>query len=114
MTHVDALVAKSELHFGGQLEQAQEVGHGGAFLADALAEAFLCEVVLVDELAECKGYLNGVEVLALDILDQGHLGELAVVGRANIGRHRCQSGFYGGAVASFAGDYLIGIGPGFT
>lgn len=48
VTHVEAFVAQSELDFRGKFEETKEVGHGGAFFADALAESFLGEVILVD------------------------------------------------------------------
>ena len=51
MAHVHQAVAQSELHLGRKAEQTQEVGHCGAFLADALRQPLLGEVVLVDELA---------------------------------------------------------------
>ena len=35
VTHVYPFVAQTELHFGREFEQTQEVGDGGAFLADA-------------------------------------------------------------------------------
>ena len=109
-SHVDALVAQAELHFGREAEQAQEVGHSGAFLAHTFRQTLLCEVVLVDEFLEGQGYLYGVEVLALDVLDEGHLGELGLVGGADVSRHIGETCHPGCAEASLAGYDLVGVG----
>ena len=90
-----------------QTEQPEEVGYGGAFLAYALAQRFLSQTVLLDKLAECQGDFYGVEVLALDILDEGHLCQLGIVGGAYICRHRLEACHEGGAVTALSGDYLI-------
>ncbi|GFI67386.1 hypothetical protein IMSAG192_00914 [Muribaculaceae bacterium] len=87
MSHVDTLVAQAELHLSRKFQQSQEVGYRGTFFPDAFAESFLGQSVLVDELLECECDFNGVEVFALDILNERHLGELAVVGRAYICGH---------------------------
>ena len=107
MAHVETAVAQAQLHLGGQPQQAEEIGHSGAFLADALAQAFLRQVVLVYEFAERQGNFNGIEVLALDILDKGHLGQFHVVGRTDVRRHRLQPGEHRGTVAPFAGYDLV-------
>ena len=69
MSHVNSMVMQAQLHLGGQLEQAQEIGDSGALLADALAQAFLRQVILVDKFPESERDLDGIEVLALDVLD---------------------------------------------
>ena len=109
VAHVQGVVMQTQLYLGGQLQQPQEIGNGSALLADALAEPFLCELVLVDEFAEGECNLNGVQVLALDILDQRHLSHLAVVGRADIGRHRLQSRQQSCAVTSLTRNDLVSI-----
>ena len=74
MAHVNAFVAQSELYFCRQFQQAEEVGYGGAFFAYAFAEAFLRQLVLVDQFFECQGYFYGIQILSLNVLDQSHLG----------------------------------------
>ncbi len=85
MAHVYPLVAQAELHLRGEFQQPEEVGDGGTFLADALRQPLLGQFILVDELSECQGYFYCVEVFALDVLDEGHLGQLGLVGGADIG-----------------------------
>ena len=80
------------LALGGEAQQAQEVGYGGAFLAHALAQALLCHRAVLEQFLVCQGYLDGVEVLALYVLYQGHLGELRCVGLADVRRDGGESG----------------------
>ena len=109
VAHVHGVVTQTQLHLGGQFEQAQEVGDCGALLADALAQALLRQVILIDEFAQGERDFDGVQVLALDVLDERHLGDLAVIGGAHIGGHRVQACQQGGTIASFTRDDLIGI-----
>ena len=101
MAHIHRFVAQSQLHLCREFEQSQKVGNGGALFTDSLAQSLLRELVLVDELAEGEGYFNGVEVFALNVFDERHFGDLAVVGCAHIRRHRFQPGEFGGAKPSF-------------
>ena len=107
MPHVEFFVAQAKLNLGWQIEQTQEVGNSSAFLADALAQSLLCEVILVDEFTEGEGNLNGVEVLALNILDESHLGELGVVSVAYIGWHAVELCDFCSTVASLSRNYLV-------
>ena len=88
-------VAQGDLNLGGEFQQTQEVGYGGAALAYAFAELFLGEAALVDEALVGDGHLNGVEVLTVDILNQGQLKHLFVVSDTDEGRYlrkACQLG----------------------
>jgi len=107
MTHVNAAVAQTELHLCRQFEQTQEVGYRGAFLAYTRRQLLLCEPILVDEFFKRQRHLYGIQILALNVFDERHLCQLAVVCRTDICRHRCQSGFLGGAATAFARNYLI-------
>ena len=107
MAHVDGLVAQAQLNFGGQLQQSQKVGNGGSLFADTFAQTFLGEVILVDKFLERECNLYCVEVLALDVLDESHFGELAVVGCANICRNRVEPGAFCSAITAFARYNLI-------
>ncbi len=66
---------------------------------------------LVYEFAKCQGDFDCVEVFALYVLNQGHLGQLDIVCRAYICRYRGQACHEGCAVAAFAGDNLVAVGP---
>ena len=69
---------------------------------------------MVDKFAESKRDFDGVQVLSLNIFDEGHFSELEVGGSAHIGGHALQAGFYGGAVASLTRDNLIGVANEFS
>ena len=114
MAHVDTLVAEAELDFGRKFEQAQEVGDGGTFFANSFAQAFLREGILVDELLESQGYFDGVEVFALNVLDESHFGQLGFVGRADIGGYGGKTGKFGGTISALSGYDLIAFGAGLT
>jgi len=73
MTHAERAALHQIAHDRRQLEQAQRVGDGGSFLADPDGERLLGVAVLVDESAVSLRLLDGVEVGALDVLDEGHL-----------------------------------------
>ncbi len=99
MPHVDAPVAQTELHLCREFEQTQEVGHGGSLFSYSVRQFLLCKRILVDKFAESKRDFDGVQVLSLNIFDEGHFSELEVGGSAHIGGHALQAGFYGGSVA---------------
>ena len=80
VSHADVAVAESDLNLGREFQQAQEVGDGGAALADLSAQLFLGEAALINETLVRDGHFDGVEVLAVDVLDEGELKHLFVVG----------------------------------
>jgi len=61
---------------------------------------------LIDEDAIALGAINGVEVFALDVFDEGHLGLGDGVDVANDGWDGGQAGELGRTEAAFAGDEL--------
>ena len=81
----------------GEVEEAQGVGDGGAGLADALGDLFLGEAGFVGEGAVGEGFFDGVEVGALEVLDEGHLAHFEVGGGADEGGYFLESGLLGGA-----------------
>ena len=101
--------ADLDLHGGGQVEQAEGVGDVAAGFADGLAELLLGHAELLEQAAVAFGFLDGVEVLALQVLDQGGGHGVGVGEVADQGRHFVQSGGLGGAPAAFAGDDLEAV-----
>ena len=91
-------------YLGRQGEKAQRIGDGGAGFADALGKLLLREVVLVHQLFHGIRRLDGVEILALQVFDEGDLLDFAVGVRAHdhgdlpLARNLCR------AVAAFARD----------
>ncbi len=74
-------------HRLGQRQQAQQVGDVAAALAERLGEALLGVAEAVHQLAVALRLLDGVEVGALHVLDDGEFEHLGVV---EIAHHRGQ------------------------
>ena len=83
--HERARVARGEFavphegdDFGGERQKAQRVGDRGAGFAEAVRKLLLREVVLVHELLHRVRRFDGIEVLALQVLDEADLADLAL------------------------------------
>ena len=59
------------LHVGRKLQQPEGVGDGGAILARTVGDLVVAQVEIPGEALEGMRDLDGVEVLALDVFDQG-------------------------------------------
>jgi hypothetical protein len=102
--------AERELDVIGKLQQPQEVGNGGPVLPDPAGDLFLCEIALIDEPPVRNGDLDGVQVFALEVLDQRKLEQLLVgVDLDDIGRNLCQACITGRTYAAFPGNQLVAI-----
>ncbi len=97
------------LHVGRQLQQADQIRHGRAIDVDAGGDFFLRAMVLVDVPLERLRLFDRVEVLPLDVFDDGQLGHLAVVDVADLHRHLAPVGGLGGAEPALAGDELVAV-----
>ena len=74
-----SLLASSEVQdFFGEFEEAEEVCDRGAVLAGALGHLLLGEAELAGEALVGAGLLDRIEVLALEVLDDGDLHRLLV------------------------------------
>jgi hypothetical protein len=88
----------------GKLEQAQGVAHGGTTLPHRRRHLLVSHTIFFQQLLVGGGLLQGAQVLALDVLDQG-LGEGGpVVGRPHHGRDLAQTYPLGRSPAPFTGD----------
>ena len=94
------------LHLVGQVEQAQQVGDGDAAATDQLGDALVREAELVDESRVGERLLDGVEVLAGDVLGQRDLERRDLVGGPHERRDVLEAGELRGAQAPLAGDQL--------
>ena len=95
------------LDVGMELENAEEVRDGGAIFADFYRGFFLGEIEIFDQLAVAERFFNRVEILALEILDEGEFENFAVVSFADEDGKFGEAGELGGAPATFAGDEFI-------
>ena len=106
MADGEASLAQKGLQLGRELEEAQGVGDDDAALADLGGGLLLSQVELPDQLGVAPGFLDGVEVFALEVFDEGQLQGGAIIGLADDDGDLGQAEHLGGAPAAFAGDQL--------
>ena len=92
-----------------EFKKADGVRDGDAAFADFRGGLFLGELKLVDELRVTEGFFERIEVLALEILDQGEFQHRAVIGFAQDHRDFGNPGELCRAPAAFSGDQLEGV-----
>ena len=87
MAHVYLLVFQSHLYLGGELQQTHIVSDGSAALADALRNLGLRHARCLGQVLIGQGNLNGIQVIALDILNQCHLHHVLVLDGTDVSRY---------------------------
>ena len=78
MAHRQRTRRKVGTYFLGQFEQADEVRDGAAVLADRRGDLFLREGELIGQPLISDRFVQRIEVLALDVLDQRELEQLLI------------------------------------
>jgi hypothetical protein len=106
------VLSEEVLDIGGELEEAEGIGDGAAVLAGAAGDVIVAEVELVREAVEGMGDLDGVEILALYVLDKRDFEQVLIGDVLDHGRDVGQAGEFRGAPAAFAGDKLIAVTEG--
>ena len=91
----------------GKLEQADQVGDGGAAAADAARQLLFGQPQLLDQGRAGLRLLDRVEVLADHVLDQRRLQPLGLGLVADDRRHLLEARLLRGAPAALAGDQLV-------
>ena len=66
------------LHRGRQVKQAERVGNVRARTADLLRQLLVRRAEIIEKLLVCGGFLQRVELLAVQVLDQGVAQEVGV------------------------------------
>src|SRR5688500_15493614 len=108
MALADAAVNDGGTCLWGEVEQAQRVAHRDAALANLAGHRLVREPKSIDQLAIGERSLDGVQVLPLEVLDEGQLERAFVSLRlAHDGRNRLQAGELGRPQSTLAGDELI-------
>ena len=92
---------------GFELEQADGVGDRGAIFAGALGDLLLGEVKLIREALKGVRLLDGIEVFALEVLDESHLHCHTFGYVADDDGYAVQLCALCGAPTAFAGDELV-------
>jgi len=99
-----SLVSPRILKGRRQFQQPQRIGDHGAAFADLAGNLLLGELELFGELRVAVRLLNGIEVFALQIFDEGQFEHGAVIGLADNDGRLGQLQQLRGAPAAFAGD----------
>lgn len=103
----EAALFDQVLDHGFQLQEAQRVGDGSAILSGALGDMLLSEIELIGEALECAGLFHGIQIFALEILDERHLEREFLGDLANDNGDPRQRRPLRSAPAAFAGDQLV-------
>jgi len=109
VSHGEAVFGNKLLHLEGEPEEAQHVGDGGPVFAGALGDLLVGQVEFAVETLEGVGDFDGVEVFALDVLDESDFHEAVVGDVLDNDGHVMKAGDAGGAKAAFTGDELIAV-----
>ena len=101
-------------HLRGQLQQPQTVGNSRAGLAHAGCHLILGKTAAVNQRLQPLRFLNGIQILTLQVLNNGDLHGLHIGQFPDHHRHLSQSGDAAGSVSPLTGYQLIpaaGQGP---
>jgi hypothetical protein len=91
-----------------EVEEPHGIGDGGAVAADAFGDVFLAEPEFLCEAGVGFGFFDGVEVFALEVLDESHFEDIAVAGESFDDGDIGESELLAGAEAAFACDEFEG------
>jgi len=97
-------------HTLGKLEQAEGVGDGRPIFSDPRCQRFLGIGVLGDEALVGLGFLDWVEIFALDVLHQRHLEGAVGSDVPNDRRNLLQARLLGGSPPALSRDELVPTG----
>ena len=106
MAHFQLPLIQHFAHGWREIQQAQQVADRGARFADNFRKRFVGEAVVLQKTFQGRGFFKGVEILALDVLDQCQRRGLFVIDIAHHRRHGCQASALRRSPAPFAGDDL--------
>ena len=109
MPHREAPLAQRALDRRWQLEQAHGVGDRGSALPDRRRHLLVGHREVLDHLLVRGRLFEGVQVVALEVLDERGLQRLAVFGLAHDRRDRLEPGPVRGAPAPLARHQLVAV-----
>ena len=107
MAHAERAVLQAPLDRRRELQQPQRVRDRRPALADTGRDLVVGEREILDQLLIRGGFLERVQLLALDVLDDGVLQHRGVVGDPHHGRDRLEPDPPRRAPAALAGDQLV-------
>ena len=101
MPHLELALLDELLDLVAELEQAQQVADGGARTTDRVRGRLVRHLEFADQAVEGARFLERIQVLALDVLDQRHR-DRGFVGHAAESRPGCRAGPPSARLASVA------------
>src|ERR1017187_855928 len=107
MASGEAALSNQLLDIGRKLEEPEEVDDGGAIFTGALSNLIGVEEEFAAQAVKGNGGFDGVQILALDVLDQGDFEQTVVGDFADNNRHRLIASQFGGTPTALTGDQLI-------
>ena len=107
VAHVELAALEHLAHQARQLEEPQQIRDRRARPADGVGCIGVREPEFLDEPVQRARLLDGVQVLALNVLDQRHRDGGLVGNVANDGRDRLQARHLRGPPAALAGHDLV-------
>ena len=102
------------LHQSRQLQQTNRVRNLGARTTNTLSQLLLSSVELLHELLVCRRLFNGVQLTAVQVLQQGVTEQVAVFSLTNNRRDGAQASRLSCAPAALTHDQLILFGTVFA
>ena len=104
VTHRNAVLREPALHLRREVQQAHAIGHGCATLANLLCDVFLPQSKFASQPRKGPGFLDRVQILALQILDEREFEDILVGRFAHNDRRFGESDALRRAPAAFARD----------
>ena len=102
------------LHQSRQLQQTNRVRNLGARTTNALSQLLLSSVELLHELLVCRSLFNGVQLTAVQVLQQGVTEQVSIFSLTNNRRDGAQASRLGCTPAALTHDQLILFSAVFT
>ena len=102
MAHAQRPKAQLLQNRGGQVQKAQAVGQAGTLFAQLFGRLFLGEAAFVHQLAVTHGLFHRVQILALQVFNQGQFHGLLVAHVPDDHRHLGQTRHAGSTPAALA------------
>jgi hypothetical protein len=108
--HFQIPVLKQLPHRRHQVQKAQQVGHCHSRFADGIRHLLLRQFKLFLQAQQRVGFLERVEILALDVLDQRHRDRAVIGDIFDDDRDAVETCHLAGTPTPFTGDDLVTTG----
>jgi hypothetical protein len=107
MAHLDLAVLEHRLDLLGQVLKTQQVAHRRPRASHGLRRFRVRQAEFDYQPTQRPRLFERIQVLALDVLDEGHRDGRVIRNLAHDGRHFLKTGQLCGPPAAFAGDDLV-------